>query len=1062
MATTLQKEYALIYYIQKALKQTEHNGFLHELYTPEAIKTIIETLVKNNTKDQPTIDVSNAVEDILSKVNINNFVNPNQISEKTKLLPYDTTSFMQMCLGKTVDRTVLNMKQRIFIDDITDAKDGLAAYFVSTFTVKNMIHPSFEHLVKLDKRPDTAEIANELHKRYPNSPLFKGAKDMSEIESQISPLVAPLTKNQFTYYDLDSLFSALDNYPNVLDKISLTNAVNAVIKDKQVDSQHTTFDSVRDHNEANVKARIKESPSIDEFFKKSCGSRFVGTIKYKRNGTLDGVNRENVIDVSLRKEDRRFDEFIDVINRLLAIDGETEVTTGYFKDKRSVLLTERQYHVLFPEYFITVGAIKEKVSTDSEMNGSTMKSGDEKTSIIDSYSREENNSEEEEDDSFNSPDLYDGKTKKLMFAKMLATINEHPDTVPDMLESNMGTKAMIYKLNRILITELFNTSYDNIVLLDNYLHTGQIPDEWSDKTASELQELRSTYLKERQAEHRQYAERDTHVKAFATILSELSRLAKMDPQSEFGKRSPKYDSNDISNQDVTLTCDGYTYVLSNKSLSTIVNLMIKQAVQGKFVASATLTNTDAIRCALGFLKDSGLLHEENKVYRLDSDEDSIKQTIDGLDWDQLPTIHHKMMSTALRNCSYIFKHNGWEKMSNDELSRSHVSPIKDEKNKTSQYDDLQSLISVVEGLQTQIKPYVLNLKALNYIIDLIKKQYNIAELSQVDAPTVDEDTLSITDNVLHSFVTDDSAEAFDKFSQGYYISHITNQYNELVENACENIKKVLTKNHLFNEGTRATLLSKVNNSGRPAKIITDIFGEKKVETHGNIAEDFNRIEMRNIFTIAQDTILLYNKALSDLRTQNPTVARNFYNRHYVTADEVNLMASGKTPSGKMYTEKGNPCRTAFLLNAYLIDILFEAMYIITVNFDIQTEKTYTAQEVIAMTDVGEMKEYINHTLNIKVNDTRYSQLLNTVNSRVRINLLFNSDFLNLVPVVFGTHPEVKQLTIGSYKNISGDTTNVSINKMMQGIAEKKKSNANLNGKKMEEKYLIDKFLHPYD
>ena len=372
--------------------------------------------------------------------------------------------------------------------------------------------------------------------------------------------------------------------------------------------------------------------------------------------------------------------------------------------------------MLFPEYFITVGAIKEKVSTDSEMSGSTMKSGDEKTSIIDSYSREENNSEEEEDDSFNSPDLYVGKTKKLMFAKMLATINGHPDTVPDMLESNMGTKAMIYKLNRILITELFNTSYDNIVLLDNYLHTGQIPDEWSDKTASALQELRSTYLKERQAEHRQYTERDTHVKAFATILSELSRLAKMDPQSEFDKRSQKYDSNDISNQDVTLTLDGYTYVLRNKSLSTIVNLMIKQAVQGKFIASATLTNTDAIRCALGFLKDSGLLHEENKVYRLDSDEDSIKQTIDGLDWDQLPTIHHRMMSTALRNCSYIFKHNGWEKMSNDELSRSHVSPIKDEKNKTSQYDDLQSLISVVEGLQTKIKPYVLNLKALNYII----------------------------------------------------------------------------------------------------------------------------------------------------------------------------------------------------------------------------------------------------------------------------------------------------------------------------------------------------------
>lgn len=1060
MATTLQKEYALIYYIQKALKQTEHNGFLHELYTPEAIKRMVETLVKNNTKDQPTINVSNAVEDILNKVNINNFVNPNQLSEKTKLLPYDTTSFMQMCMGKTVDRTVLNMKQRLFIDDITEAQDGLAAYFVSTFTVKNMIHPSFEHLVKMDKRPDADEIANELHKRYPNSPLFKGAKDMSELEAQIAPLVAPLTKNQFTYYDLDSLFRALDNYPNVLDKISLTNAVNAVIKGKQEESPHTTFDAVRDHNEANVKTRIKEAPSIDEFFKKSCGSRFVGTIKYKRNGTIDGVNRENVIDVSLRKEDRRFDEFIDVINRLLSIEGETEVTTGYFKDKRSVLLTERQYHVLFPEYFITVGAIKEKVSTESEMGGSTMKSGDEKTSVIDSYSREDNNYEEEEDDSLNSPDLYVGKTKKLMFAKMLATINGHPETVPDMLESKMGTKAMIYNLNRILITELFNTSYDNIVSLDNYLHTGQIPDKWSDNTVSALHALRDTYLKEQQAEHRQYVERDTHVKAFATILSELARLAKMDPQSEFDKRSQKYGSNDISNQDVTLTCDGYTYVLSNASLSTIVNLMIKQAVQGKFVASATLTNTDALRCALGFLKDSGLLNEENKVYRLYADADSIKQTIDGMDWDQLPTIHHSMMSTALRNCSYIYKHNGWEPMSNDELSRSDVAPIQDEKKKTTQYDDIQTLISVVEGLQGQIKPYVLNLKAVNYIIDLIKKQYNIAELSPVEAPTVDEDTLSITDNVLHSFVTDDSAEAFDKFSQGYYISHITGQYNELVENTCENIKKVLTKNHLFNEGTRATLLSKVNNSGRPAKIITDIFGEKKVENNGLIAEDFNRIEMRNIFTIAQDTILLYNKALSDLRTKNPAIASNFYNRQYVTAEEVNLMASGKTPSGKMYTEKGNPCRTAFLLNAYLIDILFEALYIISVNFDIQTEKTYTAQEVIAMKDVDEMKEYINYTLNIKVNDTRYRQLLNTVNSRARLNLLFNSDFLNLVPVVFVTHPEVKQLTIGSYKNISGDTTNVSIDKMMQGIAEKKTNQFDSKNKQLEDEYEFRRLFRP--
>jgi hypothetical protein len=172
------------------------------------------------------------------------------------------------------------------------------------------------------------------------------------------------------------------------------------------------------------------------------------------------------------------------------------------------------------------------------------------------------------------------------------------------------------------------------------------------------------------------------------------------------------------------------------------------------------------------------------------------------------------------------------------------------------------------------------------------------------------------------------------------------------------------------------------------------------------------------------------------------------------------MSSGKTPSGKMYTDKGNPCRTAFLLNAYLIDILFEALYIITVNFNIQTDKTYTVQEVIAMKDVGEMKEYINNALNIKVNDTRYTQLLSTVNNRARLNLLFNSDFLNLVPVVLVTHPEVKQLTMGSYKTISGDTTNVSINKMMQGIAEKKTNQFDLKNKQIEDEYDVRRLFRP--
>lgn len=1062
MDSTLQKEYALIYYIQKKLKQPENNGFLHELYTPGNVKIIVEELVKKKAANQPTINISHAVDDILKKINIENLVNPNQISEKNKLLPYDTVSFMQIFLRRTIDNILLNMKQRLFIDDITDAKEGMAAYFVSTFTIKNMTDPSFGKLIRMERRPNIDEIANELHKKYPHSPLFKGVKDMSELEAQIAPLIAPLTKIQCNYYDLASLFRELDNTPTVLDKNTLTNAIDAVIKEKQEGSS-TSFDTIRNHVENNVKARIKESPNIEEFLNKSADFRFVGTIKYKRNGSVDGTTRTNIIDVSLRKEDKRFDTFIEIINRLLSIEGLAGVSTDYYKNKQSVLLTEQQYHVLFPEYFISFGAIKEKVKTETDMSGSTMKSGDEKTSVIDSYSRDDSNDDDEEEDvSLNSPDLYVGKTTKLMFAKMLATINGHPETVPDVIDSKMGTKAMIYSLNRILITELFNTSYANIEWLAIYLGTGQIPEEWSDETASALQALRDTYIKESQAEQQEYAQRDIHVKAFATILSELSRLAKMDPKNELKRResASSYYRSNTANNDVTFALDGYTYVLSNASLSAIVKLMASNAIQGKYVESMSLTDTNTIKCALDFLKDSGLLHEANKVYRLESDIDSIKRIVNGLGWSKLPTIHHSMMSTALRNCSYIYKHNGWEPMSNDELSRTDFEPVHDEKKNTSLNDYIQHLLAVVERLQGQIKPYMLNLQAVNYVMELIQKQYHISDLTPVNPPRVDEDTLSISDTTLHSFATEESAESFDRLSQGFYLRHIIEQYDDLVNNACDDIKKTLTRNHLFNEGTRATLLSKVHNSGRQAKIINDIFGEKKQENYSNMAEDFNSIEMRNIFTVAQYVVLLYNKALEDVRLSNPEVASNFSTGHYVTSEELTKMATGQTPSKKMYTENGNLCKNDFLLNAYLIDILFRALYLITVNFNIQTSATYTAQEVASMKEVGEMKQYINETIQIKVNNLRYTQLLSAINNRVRLHLLFDVHMLNFVNVIMVTHPEVEQLTVDSYKNINGDTTNANIPKMMQGFETNKQKAANLKRKKAEEEANFSRLFRP--
>ena len=68
-----------------------------------------------------------------------------------------------------------------------------------------------------------------------------------------------------------------------------------------------------------------------------------------------------------------------------------------------------------------------------------------------------------------------GKTKKLMLAKMLATLNGHPETVPDQIESAKGKKSAIYELNRIFITELFNSPYPTIQALVGFLTHDELP-----------------------------------------------------------------------------------------------------------------------------------------------------------------------------------------------------------------------------------------------------------------------------------------------------------------------------------------------------------------------------------------------------------------------------------------------------------------------------------------------------------------------------------------------------------------------------------------------------------
>jgi hypothetical protein len=333
----------------------------------------------------------------------------------------------------------------------------------------------------------------------------------------------------------------------------------------------------------------------------------------------------------------------------------------------------------------------------------------------------------------------------------------------------------------------------------------------------------------------------------------------------------------------------------------------------------------------------------------------------------------------------------------------------------------------------------------------------------VEAPVVDADTLAIADNRLHSFAIEDSMEAFDTFSQGFYMSHITEQYNEEINDACEEIKKTLTENHLFNEGTRDTLLSKVNNTGRPAAIINDIFGEKKRDDSSYLAEDFNRIQMRNIFTIAQEIIILYNNALQAVSVKSPPVASNFRKRGYITAADLDKMKKGISPSGKVYNEKGAACANDFIPNAYLIDVLFEALYLLTINFDLQTQKTYTTQDVLDMTNVAEMKDYISiiSKLNVKSNPA-ISKSLSTIRDSARLDLLFKIPFLNLVTLVMELHPDITQLTVGMYNRINGRTTHENVDRMMKNLDTEKSNTFDIRNRMNSKQAMFNKFLRPCD
>lgn len=286
MATTLQKEYALIYYIRNKLGQTANNGFLHELYTKKNIKTILEALIQNIIKDNPTIAVDKVIDRVMYSIDSSKLTDPTTDAATFRTLPYSTVSLMYLYMGKIIQSVLKDKKQRLFIDDITEAKTGMAADFMSTFSVNDMTSPAFIQMVEQETRPDPDEIVQKIQAKYPDAR-----------NSEIKKYATQMAQHQFTNDDLDSLFTFIRLNYKILDDTSLTNGIKAVVAYKEKEDAEGTstdsFEEQRDRREENIKNRILGSSAISNLFKLSSKTHFVGTMKYKKNGSLMKAKQQN-------------------------------------------------------------------------------------------------------------------------------------------------------------------------------------------------------------------------------------------------------------------------------------------------------------------------------------------------------------------------------------------------------------------------------------------------------------------------------------------------------------------------------------------------------------------------------------------------------------------------------------------------------------------------------------------------------------------------------------------------------------------------------------------------
>lgn len=1051
MASTLQKEYALIYYLRTVLGQTNNNGYLNELYNEKNLKSILETLINNKIKNQTGVDVEQLITTMLRQINTEVLTNPSYPKAKFNILPNNPVSALELYVGKTLDSEIVNSKERIFIDDITDAKNGMAGYFVSLFTIKNMVSGDFAKMVTWNNYMSQNAIRKRLFHMYKDSTSVLKLPN-SEILKDIEPFVQKIYENDFTYEnfsDIELFIKAY--YRGSANKIAIENGINAAIK-KRAESEgtdkHGLFETKREQRENEIRGKILSSAKIKNFFDSFAEANFTGTMKYTRDGNIDGgESSEKVIQIALTKQNRvdkenvdRFTRFVDVLNKLLDIESMTRestslphVRTGTYRagsprEIKTVLLTEEQYHVLFPEYFITVGIIKEKTSAASELGGAQMKSGDEVTNAVDSYTGEKKY-EYDDEESYSSLELTVDRTPKLMLAKMLAIINGHPEDVPDVLTPSKAPNSTIYEMNRLLVRELCNTPYTKLRDVGYFIESGKLPESMMPQL-KELSNLRMTYLATRQDEHREQAERNEHVKDYANVLSELARLANMHPEGRAGT----YPQNNI-----IIKSGENTFILNN--LPAIVNMMISHTTKGEFVASTTCTGTNYTQNAVDFLIKKNLVTKVNQnEYMTLRDTNDIRQIIEGLDWASIGTYHDVMLSEALRNCGYVYSPNGWIPMNTDRLRTYKFSFITEVPRVKDVDYDKTKMTDLIDHMVNIIKPYMLKVRDTNTVIKLVENTCLIPDLPEVKVPEINDSTMEQADSMLQMFGTDNSTEEADKLAEQYYSKFVIPMYEEAVETARKTVRKKLSDKNMLTDVTEQRLIQRCNHNGSLSKIVMEIFEGKKNAVTTNTASNYIQQEVRDIFTLGEAIISLYNGVLSSVKSSNPTIASGFQSRNYITSDDVKRMAQGTVPNGKKYNENGSECQNDFLLNAYLIDILFEAVYLLMVQFNLPPQNQYTVQNVINMTDVTEMKRYISANLDIKLRDKVHdSGLITRILNRLD-SVLYRSHMVTMLAGLFTTHPEVARLTSAEYSKINGQTIHMTTEKTMANeLANRKKS-----------------------